>query len=170
MNIKTIKIRFEKFIDKTDNCWVWKGSKRDKCGYGWFWYDGKIRRAHRVSWIIYNQDIPQGLLVLHRCDNPPCVNPCHLFLGTHADNLADAKAKGRLNLLGEGNPMARLTDACVIQIKKIIIFGNIKYSEIAKMYDVSPTTIEDIANNRTWKHINLTGTAAALLIESASSN
>lgn len=98
MNKHTIE-RFWEKVEKTDNCWLWKASKRNK-GYGAFiWADknGKIiqGRAHRFSWELHFGEIPIGLCVLHKCDIPACVNPKHLFLGTKADNNNDICLKGR---------------------------------------------------------------------------
>lgn len=89
------KPRFMKHVNKTDTCWLWTGSI-DVSGYGDCWFRGKTDGAHRVAWLIFNGEITDGLFVLHRCDNPKCVNPEHLFLGTHSDNMRDASSKGRL--------------------------------------------------------------------------
>lgn len=92
--------RFEKKVHKTDGCWFWTGAKtRD--GYGVIIDGGVMKSAHRVAWELYRGPIPKqettqhGCCVLHRCDNPCCVNPDHLFLGSQLDNIADAVAKGR---------------------------------------------------------------------------
>lgn len=77
-----------------DDCWTWIGST-DKDGYGHFDSNSKTIAGHRASWIVHNGEIPNRLHVLHRCDNPPCCNPAHLFLGTHSDNMADGARKGR---------------------------------------------------------------------------
>lgn len=86
--------RFWSFVEKTDSCWLWTGAKHPK-GYGIFHLRGRTPRAHVLSWILHHGPVPRGLCVLHRCDNPPCVNPDHLFLGTPQDNTDDMTRKGR---------------------------------------------------------------------------
>lgn len=92
----TVK-RFLKKTFKTSTCWIWLGNKKpDKyCVYGIITMNRKSLRAHRFSWIYFNGSIPEGVCVLHRCDNPLCVNPRHLFLGTRIDNNKDRDKKGR---------------------------------------------------------------------------
>jgi len=86
--------RFNAKIDKTGNCWIWTGHI-DMWGYGKSNYNGRAGSTHRISWMLNRGDIPIGMCVLHKCDNPSCVNPEHLFLGTHKDNAQDRSSKGR---------------------------------------------------------------------------
>lgn len=82
-------------IKNIEDCWEWNAFKTKKFGYGAFRLNGRMHNAHRISWLLSRGEIPAGICVLHKCDNPPCVNPAHLFLGTQADNVKDCKAKGR---------------------------------------------------------------------------
>lgn len=93
--MKDLVGRFEKKIDKTKGCWNWIGAKHRQ-GYGNFGVKGKIKLSHRVSWEIYVGKIPKDMCVCHKCDNPSCVNPDHLFLGSQYENVQDCKKKGRL--------------------------------------------------------------------------
>ena len=86
--------RFWSKVNKSDDCWTWTASC-NKWGYGQFRLNGRCVLAHRAAYVFEHGPIPDGLFVMHLCDNPPCVNPAHLTLGTHTDNMADMKAKGR---------------------------------------------------------------------------
>ena len=90
--------RFMKFVNKTEKCWLWTGARfRAYNGdYGAFSLAGRPQRAHRVAYLLFKGEIPKRLHVLHECDNPSCVNPKHLFLGTHQDNMTDCINKGRM--------------------------------------------------------------------------
>ncbi len=99
---KTTKERFFEKVDKSGDCWLWTGGTRgnDDLQYGTTWVDGKHESAHRYSWVLHNGEIPsggdcRGMCVCHTCDTPLCVNPDHLFLGTHTDNMRDKIDKGR---------------------------------------------------------------------------
>lgn len=117
--------RFWSKADTSRECWTWTGCCTAH-GYGQFHFEGKTTKAHRVAWIITHGPIPDGLCVLHRCDNPPCVRPDHLFLGTLSDNMQDCVAKGRAYLQRPGvhkrglaNPNGKLTDEDVAAIRAL---------------------------------------------------
>lgn len=150
-DIKKIYIdRFWTKVKKTDNCWLWTGSIINS-GYGRFCvYGHKI--AHRISWIIHNGEIPKGLWVLHHCDNPPCVNPKHLFLGNARDNTQDMLSKNRNRVpIGEKAYGAKLTSNDVIDIRKLGRLQNC--AETARKYGVAENTIWRAVNGVSWKHI-----------------
>lgn len=147
-----ISERFWRRVEKTDGCWVWTGCK-DRKGYGRFTLEQRWTGAHRFSWVMHNGPISNNLFVCHRCDNPPCVNPGHLFLGTNTDNVADMDTKGRRvcnPLHGAAHPMAKITDAQVIAIRQIT--GRSQQS-IADQYGVTQVLISKIRRRDIWKHI-----------------
>lgn len=92
---KTEQDRFWEKVNKTANCWIWTGSCGTNWGYGEFWANNKKMLAHRYSWILHNGKIPKTFKVLHKCDNPPCVRPDHLWVGDDSDNMRDMVSKGR---------------------------------------------------------------------------
>lgn len=142
-------------IKKTPACWLWTGVKNNK-GYGLFFFDKKLKLAHRVLWEITNGNIPEGVHVLHRCDNPACVNPSHLFLGSQKDNMVDMTEKGRNKnaiFLGEQNGRAKLTSQEVLSIREKHLDKTTTAKETAKKYGVNPSTIQDILSRKSWKHI-----------------
>lgn len=98
-SIEEVRASFLKRVVTTDSCWIWMGVT-GHYGYGSLWFEGKTRWAHRVSFHIFKEPIPKGLLVMHSCDNPWCVNPNHLFSGTQKDNIQDALKKGRFKQAG----------------------------------------------------------------------
>lgn len=100
----------KRFLDKVlvvGTCWEWQAASRGKTGYGAFKFKGKVVDAHRVSYFLFYGVIPDGLLVCHKCDNRKCVNPHHLFLGTHKDNYNDARLKGRIRIIPQTNEHLR---------------------------------------------------------------
>lgn len=148
--------RFWDKVNKTNNCWEWMGGLFNT-GYGGFKLDKKMQKAHRVSWELNNGKIPEEVCVLHKCDNRKCVRPNHLFLGTQSDNIKDMISKGRDNLTvgtpGEKNGRAKLTDNKVDAIRKMYAAGNITMKILARLFDVSQTTVNYIINKKLWKHI-----------------
>lgn len=119
--------------------------------YGHLSYQGKHWAAHRLSWTIANGPIPDGVQVLHHCDNPPCVRPDHLFLGTIGDNIRDAAAKGRMHP-GEANGLARLKDADIVPIRLAAAAGE-SYRALGRQYGVSDSTIRFACRGTTWRYI-----------------
>lgn len=136
-----------------EECWPWQGY-RNKRGYGCLTIGGRNGRAvhtHRLAWELNFGSIPDGLCVLHKCDNPPCCNPNHLFLGTDADNVADKVKKGR-QARGEHHGQSTLTTELVLQIRKLHADGG-KTSVIARLLKMPYSTVRNIINRTRWGHI-----------------
>lgn len=144
--------RFWSKVKKTRGCWLWIAGK-NKRGYGWFRdSNGESRLAHRVSWELVNGVVPDGLLVLHTCDNPSCVRPDHLFIGTHRDNVRDMIEKGRaVYVKGEQHGRAKLGEKEVKEIKRKYFEGSVL--QLSKFYRVSPSMITRILMNKSWNHL-----------------
>lgn len=140
-------------IDKKgpDECWPWLGWAY-KNGYGGIRIQGKDYLPHRLAYELVNGIIPNGLLVRHTCDNPPCCNPSHLLIGTAQDNSMDMVDRNR-QAKGERNGRAKLTEKKVKEIKKLYALGKCKQCAIARIYDVNQSTIFRIVNYRIWKNI-----------------
>ena len=151
--IINLKKSFDSNVVKIDNdCWGWKGIFF-KAGYGQMWFMGKQINASRVSWIIHNGSIPNKLWVLHKCDNPPCTNPDHLFLGTCSDNVKDMIKKGRKKIsMGIDKKNSKLNNEKVIEIRKLIE-QKTPYKEISQKFSISIASISGIKYNRSWKHV-----------------
>lgn len=157
--------RFWSYVDKSggnDACWIWTGDRTER-GYGAISWKGKASRSHRISWLLTHGEIPDGLLVLHDCpdgDNPSCVNPSHLWLGTNADNVRDSVHKKRWFChqhpeqirKGEQVHSAKLADPDIPRIRQLLAEGK-TINEISALYRVGASTIQDINKGRTWKHV-----------------
>lgn len=141
-------------VDGPSGCWNCKHINPGK-GYGQIKIGHKNWRAHRASWTAFNGDIPRGMDVLHRCDNRPCCNPDHLFLGTVLDNMQDMYAKGREKIVrGADKGTSKLTKS---DVRKIVHLSKSKVTqrEIAHRYGVHQSTVSDIVNGKLWNHLGL---------------
>lgn len=144
--------RFWRRVAKSEGCWEWTGAV-DHVGYGRFSVGGKHVSAHRMVWRLTHGEPERGLFVLHRCDNRRCVNPGHLFLGTHADNMRDMAAKGRKAPTGgERNGRSRLTEAEVMEIRRLRR-GGLQLREIAARMGAPVETVGHAARGYSWAHL-----------------
>lgn len=148
------RIRFWGKVQIADGCWEWQGSRAPK-GYGRFSLGGygRYEQAHRFAWILAHGQIPNQLHVLHRCDNPPCCNPEHLFLGTNAENYADRVRKGRDGASfrpGDLCRTAKLKWRQVEEIRALWASGQASKREIASRFGVRPSTVHKIIIGETW--------------------
>ena len=146
-----------------DECWPWRGAKtRD--GYGVM--SGEHRgdnplRAHRIAYELHFGPVPDGLHVLHHCDNPPCCNPNHLYAGTNAQNVSDKMARCRQShtgLPGSRNPAANLNERAVLEIKRLLQNDNSRTMSavIKARYDISAAVLSAIRRGKTWAHVTPT--------------
>lgn len=148
-NEKIFYDRILKFVDinNKNNCWVW-WYKKTKSGYPIL--EGEY--VHRLVYYLWYGVLPENKFVCHKCDNPSCVNPKHLFLGTHGDNIQDMVKKGR-NAKGEKTNNNKLKNKQVREIKELFKNQYKTISQIADIYNVSRSTISNIINKKTWKHL-----------------
>lgn len=158
--VMTIAERFWPKVDSSggqDACWIWTAAKSHGYGIMSSRKGSAPYKAYRVSWELHNGPIPIGLHVLHRCDNPACVNPRHLFVGTHRDNMDDMTSKGRARVAskahhGEKNSSAKLTEEQVRTIRKISE-GGTPASKIAKAFGISRPVCSRIIRRELWKGV-----------------
>lgn len=147
--------RFERHYmpEPNSGCWLWTANV-NKDGYGTFRSGASVVKAHRFSYQEFVGPIPDGMLVCHRCDNPACVNPDHLFIGSHADNMADMSAKGRATRkaprFGSDHYLAKLDSAKAVEIFSLKGSG-ISSAELASRHCVTRAAITAIWGRRTWK-------------------
>jgi predicted XRE-type DNA-binding protein len=154
----------ERFLSKVDKeisnsfyngtrCWEWKGSLGNK-DYGMYYHNGRSILSHRYSYYLTFGEFDTKLFVLHHCDNPKCVNPNYLFLGTNFDNIQDKVKKGRQShSIGELCGNSKLTEKKVIKIYKMYDSGNHTQQEIAEIFRVGQTTISNIVTGKEWNHL-----------------
>jgi hypothetical protein len=151
----SVEDRFWKHVNKDGDCWLWTAHTKTGKGYGRLGQGGKGGKyllAHRVSYELHNGPIPEGLVVMHKCDNPKCVNPAHLMLGTTAENIKDAYAKGRKLTpfkQGEAHHIAVLNADIVREIRA----SPLKNSQLARLYGCSRNAVSAVRLGRTWKHV-----------------
>lgn len=153
--------RFESMFEREpmSGCWLWVAAD-DGRGYGKFWLSGEIVKAHRASWRLYRGGIPRGQWVLHRCDNPACVNPTHLFLGDRSANMRDMARKGRQVFQvdpskvrrGERGPGAKISEADARSIVDRLVNGE-SGAALARQFGISRCTVSAIKVGRIWKHL-----------------
>jgi endogenous inhibitor of DNA gyrase (YacG/DUF329 family) len=151
--MERLKINYYNLVIKNDGCWGWKGNTNSRRGYGRVTFKSKSKSisAHRASWLIHRGRVPEGMNVLHKCDNKMCTNPDHLFLGTAYENVRDMVYKNR-QARGENSARSKLKENEVIDIKKMLAEG-IKRGEIASKYGVTPEAISAIKTGKNWKHV-----------------
>lgn len=151
--VETYQTRFWARVRKGDGCWEWQGHRSPK-GYGAFKDAGsKIIPAHRAAYEMEVGPIPAGHVVMHRCDNPPCVNPTHLTTGTVRENNEDRDAKGRqVAPKGSKHGMATITEDVVRAIRSAKAQG-VMQAEIARQFGVSEVVVSSVVRRKTWKHV-----------------
>lgn len=140
--------RFWPLVEKTGGCWLWKGTKNN-LGYGMFRFGGAgvaKMLAHRAAWLLERSEIPEGAKVLHRCDQPACVRPDHLFLGSMKDNSEDMSRKGRAG--GQ-----RLSDEQVRTIRYLYSRRDLTQTQLARAFDVSRQLIQAVVARRLHAHV-----------------
>lgn len=174
------RARFDAKVDRRgpDECWPWTSTRTPK-GYGKFTLSRTSKKyAHRLAYEFEHGAIPDGLHVCHRCDNPPCCNPAHLFAGTNAENVADRVAKGRGRIIGprfpngklsrrtvdprDGtrgrprgaeHPKAKLTEADVRLIRDLYASGGATYRGLAADFGINPMSVWAVVARKSWRHV-----------------
>lgn len=132
-----------------NGCWIWVGSK-DTGGYGLISRDCRTSKAHRISYQAFVGPIPDGLVICHSCDTPACINPDHLRAGTMKDNAIDRETRGRRDVKGEQVGTSKLTEQDV----KSIVSSGLTGRALAKIFNVSPSTISCVRTGKSWNHLN----------------
>jgi hypothetical protein len=150
----SLKDRFWLKVEKLDDCWIWKGNL-SRQGYGTIKDNKKSVAAHRVSWRLHNGDIPDGMIIMHKCDNPLCVRPDHLELGTKQDNMLDMKRKGR-NTFNSRHGGSLLTDDQVLELRKRYYAGESVHI-LSKDYNIVIRSVYPIISGQNYKHLPILG-------------
>lgn len=156
--MKNIKFNITKFEEKyipvpETGCWIYDAGELNNAGYARFSFkSNKYMSAHRASYQIYKGDIPKGLYVCHTCDIKCCVNPAHLFLGTHKQNMKDMTNKKR-QAKGTKIAVSKYNEEFVNKIRNLYATGKYTQVELSKIFNTHQTTISGMVLRKTWKHI-----------------
>jgi len=151
---------FGRFLSKVkvseNGCWNWIAGVTED-GYGHFWLNGKTVRSHRLAYRMWVGNILDNKIICHHCDNPACVNPKHMFMGTTQDNVTDRETKHRGNhtppiLIGSKHPKSKFIESDIVKIRELRKSG-LECSKIALIYGVVRQTIHRICTNNGWKHV-----------------
>ena len=163
----TTSKQFWALVDTSGECWEWRGTSKDKStGYGQFYSNGQRKGAHRVSYELSFGAIPKGMCVCHRCDNPSCVRPSHLFLGTITDNNTDRHTKGRSRgPAGRANANAVLNESQVLQIRERYAHEVPGRRGLAREYGVNISLIDKIVRGEVWKTLPVHDPSSCLICE-----
>lgn len=152
--------RFWSRVDRSggeDTCWNWTSRSKIR-GYGVIKVQARQWLAHRLVWVIVNGPIPEKMEVCHHCDNPSCVNPSHLFLGTHVENMQDMLFKGRGRFMfgykGEDHPCAKLTERDVLEIRRRYAVGNVTQKSLANEFGITQAMVSRIILKVAWKDVS----------------
>jgi hypothetical protein len=147
--------RFWEKVQRQIGCWKWTGHINEH-GYGRLAIGkscaGKLILAHRASWILHYGEIPEGMLVLHQCDNPGCTNPEHLHIGTQSENMQDRQKRTWQAPGLEQHPRAQFTNTKVIEIKRLLRSG-LSQTKVAAIFGCKVSAVSDISSGRCWKAI-----------------
>ncbi len=149
---RPLKQRIESHVISKEGCWLTDYYINPKDGRPKITVDGEIRQLARVVYEVFKNESPGELCVCHTCDNPSCINPEHLWLGTYADNNTDKVKKDR-QLKGTQVPSSKLTDSQIVEIKQLLCEDRLSFREIAKQFNVTISAIDKINSGTNWKHI-----------------
>jgi hypothetical protein len=137
--------------EPNSGCWLWQGAINND-GYGTIKSSGRAMKAHRAAWVLFRGAIPASTCVMHRCDNPTCVNPAHLTVGTHLENMRDMRRKGRgpERPTGVRNPNHRLTLEQVVELRRLYAAGGWRQVDLAARFGIKQPQVSSIVRRESW--------------------